>query len=247
VYHILLVTGGKGKFVIGKTEVPVESGQLFITSPGEWHSFTNAIGENVEYCEATFEFKNRAGVVLTIPFHQVLSAWTGKRCQPISRTTVSAELHGIIMSEIERMARIGHSQQPDFELYLNESLARLFLALYSHLYRPQSAEPKIDPLQAVQQYVHKHFNEQLSLAQLAKLSGFTSNYISRSFKSRYGAAPIVYQHRLRIQAASNLLLTTEHPIKKIADLVGFNDVYFFSRAFKKHTGTPPGRFRNVSI
>jgi len=56
----------------------------------------------------------------------------------------------------------------------------------------------------------------------------------------------VYQHRLRIQAASNLLLTTQHPIKKIADLVGFNDVYFFSRMFKKHKGTPPGRFRRVA-
>src|SRR5438552_3782640 len=78
VYHIILVTGGRGTFVVGKNKYPVESGQLFLTSPGEWHSFFNAEGEDAEYCEATFEFRNRAGRALTIPFHAALSAWTGK-------------------------------------------------------------------------------------------------------------------------------------------------------------------------
>lgn len=243
VYHIVLVTAGKGVFVVGKNEFPVQAGDLFMTSPGQWHSFANGVGENAEYCEATFEFKNRTGNVLTEPFHVVLAAWTGKTCQPIARAAAGAELHGMIMSEIERMARIGFSQQPDFALYLNESLAKLFLALYSNLYRQRPLERKSDPLQTVQEHIHKHFAEPLTLRQLADIAGFTPNYISRSFKARYGAAPIVYQHRLRIQAASSLLLTTEHPIKKIADLVGFSDVYFFSRTFKKHTGSPPARFR----
>src|SRR6185369_8961973 len=119
----------------------------------------------------------------------------------IERATAGAELHGLIMSEVERMARIGFSQQLDFAVYLNESLAKLFLALYSNLFRQRPLERKNDPLQVVQEFIHKNFAQPLSLHQLAEITGFTPNYISRSFKARYGAAPIVYQHRLRIQAA----------------------------------------------
>ena len=243
VYHVVLATGGKGTFVVGKREYPVESGHLFMTSPGEWHSFFNAAGETTEYCEVTFEFRDRSGRVLTIPFHEMLSAWTGKRCAPRLTTVVGAELHGQIMAEIERMVRIGFSQALDVGLFLNESLARLLLVLFSNLYREQPVELRNDPLQNVQAYIHKHYADRLSLEDLASIAGFTPNYLSRRFKLRYGTTPITYQHRLRIQAASNLLLTTEEPLKEIADRVGFNDIYFFNRMFKKYKGAPPGQFR----
>ena len=245
VYHIILVTGGRGTFVIGKTLQAVEAGQVYFTSPGEWHSFGNAEGEDAEYCEVTFEFHGRAGRRLTLPFDAVLSAWTGKPCRRVSHVAAGAELHGLIMGEIEKMVRLGLAQQPDYELYLNESLSRLLLTLYSQVFRERPSAQRDDPLQRVQEHIHKHFAEPLSLDELAGLAGFTPNYLSRRFKVRYGATPITYQHRLRIQAASNLLLTTEHAIKKIADLVGFSDIYFFSRMFKKYKGSPPGRFRRA--
>ncbi len=245
-YHVVLVTSGKGTFVVGKKSYAVEAGHVFLTSPGEWHSFGNAPGESAEYCEATFEFRDRAQRLLTIPFQAMLSAWTGKRCQPILRATLSAEVHGLVMSEIERMVRLGFSQQPDVELFLNESLARLLLLLYAHVFRERPPESTDDPLQQVQEYIHLHYAEHHSLENLAKMIGFTPNYFSRRFKARYGTTPITYQHRLRMQAAANLLLTTEQPIKTIADQVGFSDIYFFSRMFKKYKGAPPGTFRKMA-
>lgn len=245
-YHVILVTSGKGTFVIGKKHYAVEAGHLFLTSPGEWHSFGNAPGETAEYCEATFEFRDRARRLLTIPFHAMLSAWTGKRCQPVLRATLGADVHGLIMSEIERMVRLGFSEQADVELFLNESLSRILLLLYAHVFRERPPESTGDPLQAVQEFIHLHFAEHHSLAKLSKLIGFTPNYLSRRFKVRYGTTPITYQHRLRMQAAANLLLTTERPIKTIAGEVGFADIYFFSRMFKKYKGAPPGAFRKMA-
>jgi|GEM_PF-1412820 len=243
VYHILLVTGGRGSFVIGGRSYLAAPGKLFITSPGEWHSFGNGEGETADYCEATFEFKTRRGEVLALPFHRVLSAWVGRECASAGHSAdAGPELHGLIVREVERMVRIGFGQEPDYALYLNESLARIFLGLYTHLY---GVPPRAvaDPLQAVREHIHKHYRAHLSLQQLAELAGVTPNYVSRRFKELYGATPIVYQHRLRVQAAANLLKTTEYPIKQVAQLAGFSDVYFFSRIFKKHQRLPPGRYR----
>ncbi|MBA2481893.1 MAG: AraC family transcriptional regulator, partial [Planctomycetes bacterium] len=242
VYHLVLVTSGTGTFVIGDETVAISTGDLFLTSPGERHSFANAAGEQTEYCEVTLEFIGSDGRVLTRPFHEVLAAWSGMPCAPIARLRANAELHLAIMGGIEAMARAGFSQRPDYPLALAHGAAQLFMQLHTHALRAE-APASVDRLVAVQLHIQQHYRELLSLDQLSELCGFTPNYLSRRFKARFGATPIVYQHRLRIQAAANLLRTTDHPIREIAVLVGYHDVHVFTRSFRSHEGVPPGRYR----
>jgi AraC family transcriptional regulator, L-rhamnose operon transcriptional activator RhaR len=243
VYHLVLVSGGRGTFVIGDDILPVASGDLFLTSPGERHSFAKAAGEDTEYCELTLEFIGSDGGVLTRPFHEVLSAWSGAVFAPLGRARANAELHLLITSEIEAMARAGFAQQVDFPLSLAEGTARLFKGLYTHLHRAPPIAA-VDRLVPVQLHIQQHYRELLSLDQLSRIADCTPNYLSRRFKERFGATPIVYQHRLRLQAAANLLRTTDHPIKDIADLVGYHDVHVFTRCFRRREGIPPGRYRH---
>jgi AraC-like DNA-binding protein/mannose-6-phosphate isomerase-like protein (cupin superfamily) len=244
VYHVVLVSEGSGTFIVDNKPRFCERGDVVLTSPKEWHSFAYD-GERLEYCEVTFEFRNRRGEVLTLPFHEVLTAWSGRDCPMMQVATTNPELHRTIMSEIEAMARAGFHQERDYLLKLSAGLSRIFLALYTHLHsNPKPAQT--DPMQRVHEYVHRHFSEQFTLEQLAEIGGVTPNYLSRRFKTLYGATPITYQHRLRAQAAADLLKTTEHPIKRIAEMVGFRDVYFFSRMFRKVRGVPPAKYRRTA-
>lgn len=243
VYHIVLVTEGDGRFVVGEEEVEAIPGRLFVTSPGEWHSFGCTRGRRTEYCEVTFEFRDRAGQVLKAPFHEVLSAWSGRPCNRIEYTDVNPDLHLLVVSEIERMVRVGFERGQDFRLFLNESLAHIFLGLCRHVYRDGTADSS-DPLLHVREHIHRHYSDSLNLEQLASLAGVTPNHLARRFRQTYGHPPIAYQHRLRVQAAADLLRTTQHPIKQIAAIVGYCDVHFFSRMFKKVKGLPPGKHRD---
>ncbi|MBI3828138.1 MAG: helix-turn-helix transcriptional regulator [Planctomycetes bacterium] len=282
VYHVVLVTGGAGRFVIGQEERVAVPGQLFLTSPGEWHSFGSEIGENSEYCEATFEFRaaepaspgrrglrkgggtraqagavnagsasaangasDAGGAVLTIPMHEIVAAWTGRPCRAAAAVSAPADLHLLIMEEIERMVRAGFARERNYELTINAGLARILLALYEHVFSERAAPAAAEGLPAAREYLHKHYNEPVGLPELARLAGCSPNYLSRRFKALYGATPIVYQHRLRMTTAAQLLQTTQYPIKQIAELVGFGDVYFFSRIFRKLVGAPPGRYRKT--
>ncbi|MCW8128801.1 MAG: helix-turn-helix transcriptional regulator [Planctomycetota bacterium] len=244
VYHVVLVSKGKGHFVINE-QVPVaEPGRLFLTSPGEWHSFGLAEHEDTEYCEVTFEFRTRAGKVLTRPMHEVVAAWTGRPCRAATVVAATADLHLLIMEEIERMARTGFAHEPNYALRMNASLSRVLLALYEHVFSERAASAP-EGIPAAFDYIQRHYQEPLALEELARLAGCSANYLSRRFKALYGATPIVYQQRLRMQTAAQLLRTTQYPIKQIAELVGFGDVYFFSRTFRKVLGTPPGRYRKA--
>jgi iron complex transport system substrate-binding protein len=67
------------------------------------------------------------------------------------------------------------------------------------------------------------------------------------FKSRHHTSPIDYLIQVRMNKAKELLLNTEHTLKEIAESVGYSDSYYFSRLFKKITGSAPTAFRNHGL
>lgn len=68
-------------------------------------------------------------------------------------------------------------------------------------------------------------------------------YLCQVFKKYAGISVHQYIHRLRVQRAQHLLLNTNDPVKKIAEEVGYQDHFYFSRMFKKITGAAPQHYR----
>nr|WP_243145844.1 AraC family transcriptional regulator [Clostridium chromiireducens] len=71
----------------------------------------------------------------------------------------------------------------------------------------------------------------------------SSVYISKVFKEKTGESPINYLINLRLEKAKDLLISTESPIKSIAQSVGYSDAYYFSKLFKKYYGHSPYKYR----
>jgi AraC-like DNA-binding protein len=67
------------------------------------------------------------------------------------------------------------------------------------------------------------------------------------FKRVMGSTPHRYIEEQRIQHASHLLIHTNSTITQIALTVGYNDLYHFSRVFKRVMGVPPSQFRERLI
>ena len=65
----------------------------------------------------------------------------------------------------------------------------------------------------------------------------------KEFAKRIGIPPARYRLLRRIDRAKSLVTASNRPIRDIADSLGYCDEYFFSRQFKRVTGTSPGEFR----
>jgi len=83
--------------------------------------------------------------------------------------------------------------------------------------------------------------EATTLAQAGSALGASPAHLVRSFTRTFGIAPHQYLVARRIDAARGRLLAGE-PIALVAAGVGFFDQAHFSRQFKRHVGTPPGRY-----
>jgi AraC-like DNA-binding protein len=79
--------------------------------------------------------------------------------------------------------------------------------------------------------------------ELAAAVHVSRSTLVRRFNDLVGEPPAAYLTRWRIELAARLLRESEQPVGRISHLVGYTSEFAFSRAFSKHRGEPPGRYR----
>lgn len=100
-----------------------------------------------------------------------------------------------------------------------------------------------DMVDVVVSYISSHYRQNLELKELAALAGCGVRQLQRRFKQEKRLGPMEYVIQLRMENASRMLHHTDASIGEIADKMGYRDMYYFSRAFKKYYGVPPLRYR----
>lgn len=92
-------------------------------------------------------------------------------------------------------------------------------------------------------YIQLHLKQSLTIAHLAQRVNQNQDYFSRQFLQYTGERPLHYIHEKRIEKAQYLITTTNMPYAEIAAETGFDTLPYFSRIFKKITGTTPNKYR----
>lgn len=92
-------------------------------------------------------------------------------------------------------------------------------------------------------YVQEHYNEPITRESIARLFHYHEDYMSRQFKAETGQSLIDYVIGVRIAKAGHLLRATDMSIREAAASVGYADVSYFIRVFKKQTGLTPKQYK----
>lgn len=96
------------------------------------------------------------------------------------------------------------------------------------------------------QYIQAHYNENLSLENVAAAISLSASYLSSLFSKVLGTTFIGYVQSVRIETAKELLRTTTLKVYEIAYQVGYDDEKYFSQVFRKAEGISPSQFRTQS-
>ena len=80
-------------------------------------------------------------------------------------------------------------------------------------------------------------------SELCKTTGLSYSYFYDLFKKRYKMSPSRYVTKMKLDYARELLITGHYSIGEIADLCGFENVYYFSNVFKKELGVSPSKYK----
>jgi iron complex transport system substrate-binding protein len=96
-------------------------------------------------------------------------------------------------------------------------------------------------------YIQEYYAEPITLDSLAEVFNFSAYHLSSLFKEYTGMSTIDYLIRFRLELATELLMTTDASVGEISESVGYKDVYYFSRIFKKRKGVSPAHFRTREL
>jgi len=92
-------------------------------------------------------------------------------------------------------------------------------------------------------YLHENVGGQLSLDDMVEHSGLSKSHFIRVFKEQTGHSPMDYFIQLKMQHACKLLAFRQDSIGQIGMELGYEDPYYFSRAFRKSIGMSPTEYR----
>ena len=136
------------------------------------------------------------------------------------------------------------------------SLIELLLALSrdtnrepiaSVAYEPTFNRSKVERLQRVLSYLDKHWEETITLGEVAEVAALHPQSLSRFFGQHLGMSFQEYLLQLRISHAARLLIETDRTVSDIAFSCGFNNLSNFNAQFKRIKGRPPRSFRKQGV
>ena len=182
----------------------------------------------------------------TVNFQILPSSITGEAAKKVllSSDTAILRQNPSIHAQIElfeRLCEVWKKKDAGYQLQaisFTYSFLHTFIKKQLALYR----NDKYDKLKPAIDFLESHWNQELSLSFLAGSCFLSVSHFRHLFNQVFQMSPMEYRDSLRLLYAKDYLLQGCYTVTKVADLCGFEDVNYFSRFFKKHTGISPSKY-----
>lgn len=112
-------------------------------------------------------------------------------------------------------------------------------------YSEQKEKKEMRPITEAKKYIQEHFQEPLKLEEVSRVIGFNATYFSTVFKKETGKSFLDYLTEVRMNKAKQLLCRGDLSVNDVAEEVGYQDLKYFSKLFKKAAGISPSDYKKL--
>ena len=145
----------------------------------------------------------------------------------------------------------GSSQVPIYERVLGfEELDQLqdwllqFISFYCEYIKKTKKDTYREEIQRLIDYIKVNYYEDLSLKRASQITHMSESYLSFIFKKETQIGFTEYVNQVRVNKAAEYLRQTDWPIYLIAEKVGYDNINYFGRIFKRILGLSPSQYRS---
>ena len=243
--EIAYILSGKMTQIIDGKEYDARRGDIFFMNYGCTHSFF----ADSDFAYVNILFSPETVSNLLAPQSNVLfflsaGAFNEMRsdanCGKISFLgSEMREIEAILLS----MQKEYDQKQPSFESVIANYLNTLIVKMSRKTVAGIKDSDVDDMWRGLSEYIDEHFEEKLTMSDLAKRSFYNPSYFSRVFKEKFGVSFVEYITMKRLDHAVKLLEESELSIDEVSRRSGFPDKNSFYYAFSHYLGTKPSQHR----
>ncbi|WP_214481144.1 AraC family transcriptional regulator [Bacillus sp. SM2101] len=247
VFDLLYVKYGKIFITTNDVQYEINEGQYLIILPGEEHYGHKDCIEGSQFIWLHFQYEKKydlevnesidwSNIVQNIPSY----------IEPANLLLKIPQYAKIRKKEymerlMDRIIASNDLQNPELYLYQQIYFQEFFVQLQKEAMTVQNTSEKLTEQVIV--YIKNHFQDQVTLDNIARDLLYHPDYITRCMKRTIGVTPIQFLTQYRLSQAKHMLTISDETINSISKGVGIKDYAHFSKLFKLHVGVSPAIYR----
>ncbi len=233
--EILYVAHGSGTAILSHKAYRITAGDLVIINPGVLHEEKSEKSDPLNLIFLAAE-NFQIGVFKK-------NCMIGDDACPVVHT----EQHRLKIESYFWDLLRETSSKVEYYLEMAQSLLVALLLFISRMIMANDAHQLSEECLKVKKYINENYTKPITLETLSQNVYISKHHLSHLFKNQTGTSPIKYLITRRIEEAKLLLGDSDHTIKEIAEMVGYDDPAHFSQIFKKTAGISPLSYRNSAM
>lgn len=254
IYHIhdcvemTYILSGESTYLVEGEKIHLKSGDLMIANPGVHHQYIHVPSDKppVEFYIGFYDFHFRG-----MPPNQIVLP--DGSCVMHCSSELRQELNQLFHSTVAEFRGAKAGRYFMLKAYLMQILLMIIRENEEEPEEQQNgyffkSNNKDYIVKKIISYLNENYNSKISLDQIAHNMYLSPVYISKIFKEETGESPINYLIKIRLEKAKEILQSgNDGTVKTIAKMVGYDDVYYFSKLFKKYYGVSPLHYRREKL
>ncbi len=219
----------------GNANISID-GELFYAKEGDVIVINSGCMHPLYPIESTVEY-----TVIIVSLNILYDVDINPKIQCLSKVINDSNVNFYIMQILSDY----NSEEPYALGKTKTDIVSLFIYLFRyHEIKENSSHKKRVPsartiAQTTMEYIYHHYAEDISTAELAKKLSISVNYLCRCFNQITGFTVSDHLNYVRCTAAKSMLSNMDSRVGEVATAVGFNNLSYFARQYKKHFGHAP--------
>lgn len=254
-YELLFVKSGTVLIAIGGVERICTAGDIVLFRPGEPH-LIKILGDSAFHQpHIHFDFQYTSDSKDVFISFKNLSELSEKEKTLMRRNQMEsfsfsfphfiklthlAEFESLLYQVIDLFTY----RRPYYEVAIKAKMLELLYCIAANREDDPSQKkfPNYKKFLEIKDFLTEQYQQNVTLDELSERFSISKFYLVRQFKSMFGHSPIQYHHSVKLEKAKMLLLYENQSISEIAEQLGFDSIYDFSRFFKRYTGFSPSGY-----
>ena len=250
--EVIIVLDGSRDYRINLDSFVINKGDILIIDSQSLHSLTYIPSKNMTWASFVFNINmlkssNTDGALLKY----IAPLLNHEHQLPIILKD-NIDCYSKIFDVIEDIIYCYYEKDIAYELELKSLLFKFFSLLYKNdLIKKHQSKNNLtinttDKIKLVLNYINDHYSEDISINTLAELCEYSEYHFMRFFKKHIGLTCVQYINNLRLEKSSILLTSTNNAIMDVSLEVGFDNLSYFNKLFKRKYNLTPKEFRTIN-